>query len=81
MTMTDTTSTSLEGFDPASTVAKFFGVHIKTLGRWKKRPGLNFPKPIIINGREYWRRDEYQREFVMRAALERAATPPRRPAA
>ena len=34
------------------------GVHYQTILRWRRNPKLGFPKPITINGRNYWREDE-----------------------
>jgi hypothetical protein len=63
-----------DAVDPDAKVARQLGIHIKSLLRWDKRPGLNFPKPLVINGRKYRRRREVQ-EFLRRAAVERAARP------
>src|SRR5262249_51162054 len=61
-----------EAVDPDRTVAKQLGIHIKSLPRWDRRPELNFPKPLYINGRKYRRRREVQ-DFLRRAALAHAA--------
>jgi predicted DNA-binding transcriptional regulator AlpA len=61
-----------DGVDPDSTVAKLLGVHVKSLPRWDKKPELNFPKPIYINGRKYRRRSEIK-EFLRRAAVAHAS--------
>jgi hypothetical protein len=72
-TMTkDTTDHVPEGFDPDSEVARYFGVHVKSLKRWDKRPDLGFPKAIEILGRKYRSRREY-REFARRAAAAHAS--------
>jgi hypothetical protein len=63
-----------DGIDPDSTVAKRLGVHPKSLPRWDNRPGLNFPRPIYINGRKYRRRREVQ-EFLRNAAVAYAGHP------
>jgi predicted DNA-binding transcriptional regulator AlpA len=49
------------------------GVHYQTLLRWRRDPELNFPKPITINGRLYWRESDIaawvrSREEVSNAA-------------
>jgi hypothetical protein len=31
-----------------------------TLWRWQRNPELNFPLPIVINGRKYWALDELE---------------------
>jgi len=63
-----------EGYDPDSVVARFFGVHPKSIKRWDRRPGLGFPPPINVNGRNYRNRREY-REFARRAAVAHASKP------
>jgi hypothetical protein len=61
-----------DAVDPDAKVARQLGIHIKSLLRWDKRPGLNFPKPLVINGRKYRRRREVQ-EFLRRAAVAHAS--------
>jgi hypothetical protein len=61
------TDKPLEGYDPDPEVARYFGIHPKSLPRWDKNPKLEFPKPIYINGRKYRNRAEI-REFERRAA-------------
>ena len=55
-------------------VAKQLGVHPKTLPRWDKRPELQFPRPLYINGRRYRRLNEIE-EFIRRAAVAHASKP------
>ena len=44
---------------PANSVRKdIFGISDMTLHRWMKNPDLNFPKPIVINKRNYWRPED-----------------------
>jgi len=45
---------------PAAHVLKRFGVSDMTLHRWLTNPKLNFPQPIRINARRYWRVAELQ---------------------
>ena len=33
-------------------------IHDETLRRWRKRPELQFPKPITINLHHYWKQSE-----------------------
>ena len=40
---------------PAAQVLARYGVCAMTLHRWLKDSHLDFPKPIRINGRRYWR--------------------------
>jgi hypothetical protein len=70
----DTTTFDDDAVDPDAKVAKQLGIHIKSLMRWDTRPGLNFPKPIYINGRKYRRRREVQ-DFLRRAAVAHASKP------
>lgn len=34
---------------------RFGGISEMTLWRWLRDPTLNFPKPLVINRRRYWR--------------------------
>ena len=38
---------------PDRRAAERYGVHIRTLVRWDKTPGLNFPRPVYLRGRRY----------------------------
>jgi len=69
-----TDNTPREGFAPDSTIARFLGVHPKSLPRWDARPELGFPAPIRINGRKF-RSWEEVHEFTRRAAVAHAAKP------
>ncbi|KMO21624.1 helix-turn-helix transcriptional regulator [Methylobacterium platani] len=40
---------------PAAHVRQRYAISDMTLWRWEKDPKLDFPKPIRINGRRYWR--------------------------
>jgi hypothetical protein len=62
------------GYAPDREIAKFFGVHVKSLPRWDKRPGLGFPRPIVINGRKFRSWAEVH-DFARRAAVAHAAKP------
>jgi len=50
-----------------------FGVCLKTINRWERKPELSFPPAIWINGRKYRRRGEI-REFKRRSAVAHAST-------
>lgn len=39
---------------PTVRLRERYGVTDRTLSRWVADPDLNFPKPIVINGRRYW---------------------------
>jgi hypothetical protein len=57
-----------EGLAPDSKIARYLGVHPKTLPRWDRRPELGFPAPIYLNGRKY-RAWAGVKEFTRRAAV------------
>jgi len=48
-----------------------FGVHAETVSRWVKRDDLGFPKPVKINTRRYWSREEITRWERRRRMLPR----------
>jgi hypothetical protein len=39
---------------PTVKVAARYGVVPRTIERWQENPALNFPKPLVVNGRKYW---------------------------
>jgi predicted DNA-binding transcriptional regulator AlpA len=39
-------------------VAKLLGVTVRTIHRYRHDPGMHFPEPVEINGRQYFRRAE-----------------------
>ena len=41
----------------------------RTVGRWTESPTLDFPKPIVINKRRYWREAEIKAWEATRAAI------------
>jgi predicted DNA-binding transcriptional regulator AlpA len=43
---------------PARKVQDRYDIADRTLDRWLINPALNFPKPVIINKRRYWRVSE-----------------------
>ncbi len=45
----------------SSTLVQRFGVNVRTLHRWLAKPSLGFPRPVVINGRRYWKADEVAR--------------------
>jgi predicted DNA-binding transcriptional regulator AlpA len=53
--MSDITETSLL---PARRVQQRYDISDRTLDRWLANPKLDFPKPITINARRYFRIDE-----------------------
>jgi hypothetical protein len=67
-------STPDEGFAPDSEVARFLGIHPKSLPRWDARPELGFPRPVYFNGRRFRTWAEVK-EFTRRAAVAHAQKP------
>jgi len=45
---------------PDRKVAKRYDVTTRTLPRWDDNDELDFPRPIVINGRKYRRRSELE---------------------
>ena len=37
---------------------RYGGVSRNTLFRWQRDPELDFPRPVVIRGRHYWRVEE-----------------------
>ncbi len=61
---------------PKSAVAARYSVTTRTVDRWHNDEKLGFPKPIVINGRNYYREDElveFDRQCARRAAGESKA--------
>lgn len=52
---------------PQPKVCTLLGISAMTLWRWRRSPELDFPEPIYICGRLYWRRR------ALNAFLERQA--------
>jgi hypothetical protein len=72
--MSDTTDRPDDGFLADPKVARRYGVHVKTLPRWDARPGLNFPRPYHIAGRNYRKISELH-EFERASAVAHASKP------
>lgn len=52
-----------------------FGISEMSLWRWQQDPKLDFPKPMIVNGRKYFAEDElveWERRQVRRSTHDRA---------
>jgi hypothetical protein len=45
---------------PAKRVERHYMVCGRTLDRWEDNPALEFPKPVWINRRRYWRLADLQ---------------------
>jgi len=65
-----------DGYAPDSVIARFLGIHPKSLPRWDKRPELGFPPPVYFNGRKFRRWTEIY-ESTRRAAVAHAASKPK----
>jgi predicted DNA-binding transcriptional regulator AlpA len=40
---------------PMKVVSQRYGVVSRTIDRWLLQPQIDFPRPLIINRRRYWR--------------------------
>lgn len=63
-------------YTPGPAVDKRYGISSRTRARWRANPDLNFPKPIVINGREFYKDvelDEFDRSCARSAVGKRAA--------
>jgi hypothetical protein len=58
---------------PASAVEKRYQKCNRTIARWLDDPELNFPKPIYIRKRRYWRENELAAWERSQASKARAA--------
>lgn len=60
---------------PAPTVAEEFGITRRTLGRWFVDTELEFPKPVEINRRLYFRRGDLEAWKIsrLRTSITKAA--------
>lgn len=54
---------------PTVRLRQRYGVTDRTLSRWLVSADLNFPKPIIINRRRYWREADLALWEIERAKL------------
>jgi predicted DNA-binding transcriptional regulator AlpA len=62
-------STPLQNtFLPAGQVRIRYGVSDMAIWRWLRNEQLNFPRPIRINGRRFWKRTELEAWEASRAA-------------
>jgi predicted DNA-binding transcriptional regulator AlpA len=50
-----TKRTNIDPFRDASFAEKFTGIHRKTQRRWWEMTPPKFPKPILLQGKLYWR--------------------------
>lgn len=55
---------------PANRVREIFGnISEMTLWRWLAAEDMNFPRPIVISRRRYWREDEIEEWIAAREAI------------
>lgn len=64
-----------EQWVPAITLAEELGIARRTLGRWFVDTALEFPKPVEINGRLYFRRGDIEAWKIsrLRTSITKAA--------
>jgi hypothetical protein len=43
---------------PTRLVAERYNVSDRTVARWQRDPDLNFPQPLVVNGRKYFAESE-----------------------
>jgi predicted DNA-binding transcriptional regulator AlpA len=41
-------------FLPTRQVCARYGISDRTIARWERDPDLQFPKPLVINGRKFY---------------------------
>jgi hypothetical protein len=41
---------------PARSTAERYHVVLRTLNRWLENPKMDFPRPLVINGRRYFKK-------------------------
>jgi hypothetical protein len=56
--MQEATNSNERRLKPASQVWNRYEITSRTGDRWLANPSLNFPKPLVINGRRYFYEDE-----------------------
>lgn len=64
---------SSEDLLPAAQVRARYGVSDMTVFRWLADPKLDFPDPLRINGRRYWRLADLQSFEARQASRKEAA--------
>jgi hypothetical protein len=40
-------------YQPRKKTAERYGVHVRSIDRWEQNPSMDFPKPLVVNGRKY----------------------------
>lgn len=58
---------------PAAAVLKRYRIVDRTLKRWLDNPGLKFPRPLVVNGRRYFRAVDLEQWERSRVASHREA--------
>lgn len=64
--------TSTDVFLPAVRVLERYKISQMSLWRWQRDPRLNFPKPMRVSGRRYYRLAELE-QFERERVAQRAA--------
>lgn len=67
------TETSSDERLPAAAVLRRYKIVDRTLKRWLDSPSLAFPRPLVINGRRYFRAADLEQWERDRAASHREA--------
>ncbi len=62
------TETSSDDRLPAAAVLRRYRIVDRTLKRWLDNSSLNFPRPLVVNGRRYFKLDELEQWERSRAA-------------
>ncbi len=66
------TETSSDDRLPAAAVLRRYRIVDRTLKRWLDNPSLNFPRPLVVNGRRYFKLGELEQWERSRAANARS---------
>ena len=45
--------THITSYQPRKKTAERYGVHVRSIERWERNPEMNFPEPLVVNGRKY----------------------------
>ena len=62
------TKTSSDDRLPAAAVLRRYQIVDRTLKRWLDNPSLDFPRPLVVNGRRYFRLTDLEQWERSRAA-------------
>jgi hypothetical protein len=45
--------THMTSYQPRKKTAERYGVHVRSVERWEQNQEMDFPKPLVVNGRKY----------------------------